>query len=141
MATLKPEKVARIIVHHSASDRDTTTPDDIYRWHRDRGWRDIGYQFVITGDGALHFGRPETMTGAHPKGHNTTSIGVCVTGNVEKQKPTPKQWKMLQLFLDRSMEKYELSRENVHYHQEFSATACCGKNLITMLREWRAETE
>jgi N-acetylmuramoyl-L-alanine amidase len=138
MGSLKAEQVARIIVHHSASDRDTTTPADIYRWHKERGWRDIGYQYIITGDGALHFGRPETMTGAHTKGHNRTSIGVCVTGNFEKSKPTPKQWRMLCLFLERTMQKYRLERANVHYHKEFSATACCGKNLISMVENWRA---
>ena len=135
MAKLK--KVQRLIVHHSASDRDTTTPADIYRWHKERGWRDIGYQFIITGDGALHFGRPENQTGAHTKGHNTTSLGVCVTGNFEKSQPTPKQWQMLVFWLERSMKKYGLRKEQVHYHKEFSATACCGANLIAKLEAWR----
>tara|TARA_R100000664_G_scaffold27686_1_gene38536 strand:- start:6889 stop:7302 length:414 start_codon:yes stop_codon:yes gene_type:complete len=136
MARLK--NVSRVVVHHSASDRDTTTPETIYRWHRDRGWRDIGYHFIITGDGALHFGRPENQTGAHTKGHNQTALGVCVTGNFEKSQPTPKQWEMLTLFLQRCIDKYGLHRRDIHWHQEFGNTACPGKNLISKLQEWRA---
>ena len=138
MAKLLPSQVKRIIVHHSASDRDSTTPQIIYRWHRERGWRDIGYQFIITGDGALHCGRPENQSGAHTKGHNRSSIGVCVTGNFQHEQPTAKQWNMLQLFLERCLLKYNLERSAVGYHKEFSATLCCGKNLINKLDDWRA---
>ena len=133
--------VHRIIVHHSASDRDRTTPEMIYNWHRERGWRDIGYQFVITGNGALHFGRPENQTGAHTKGHNLTSLGICVTGNFEKSTPTVAQWNMLIFFLERCIKKYKLSHANIHYHKEFAATACCGKHLIAKLEEWRTKRD
>ncbi len=77
--------ISLIVVHHSASPL-TTTAEQIRRWHtlakpNGRGWRDIGYQAVIEGDGALLPGRPIDRVGAHARGANTGSLGVCVVGN------------------------------------------------------------
>lgn len=53
--------------------------DEIKKWHtRDRGWSDIGYHFVIAPDGSIAVGRDVNKTGAHVKGHNTGSIGLCM---------------------------------------------------------------
>lgn len=54
---------------------------EIRRWHvEQRGWRDIGYHWVIDRDGALVPGRPETEIGAHVEGHNRGTIGICLLG-------------------------------------------------------------
>lgn len=74
-------EIHRLIVHHSASPRDVTTAQ-IRQWHVERnGWSDIGYHYVIEGDGALVVGRPFPQQGAHAKGANQDSIGVCVVGD------------------------------------------------------------
>jgi N-acetylmuramoyl-L-alanine amidase len=74
-------------MHYSATYEDQNVqPETIRQWHIARGWSDIGYHFVITQDGIRHFGRkPETATGAHVGGHNTNTIGVCVTGGLSRQ--------------------------------------------------------
>lgn len=79
-------KINEIIVHCS----DTTTSmqvdaDVIRQWHTDsppqgRGWSDIGYHFVILRDGTLQRGRPLGCVGAHVRGHNAHSIGICLVG-------------------------------------------------------------
>lgn len=73
-----------LIVHCSATpdDRDITAAD-IRRWHKARGWRDIGYHFVIRRNGAIEFGRKLEIAGAHVKGHNSDSIGVCLIGDTK----------------------------------------------------------
>lgn len=54
---------------------------EIRRWHvEERGWSDIAYHYIIGRDGSVGFGRPLETAGAHTKGHNANSIGVCLIG-------------------------------------------------------------
>jgi len=71
-----------IVVHCSDSPHPThDNIETIRKWHvEERGWADIGYHFVITKDGVVHKGRPIHIPGAHVKGHNKNSIGICLTG-------------------------------------------------------------
>ena len=84
---MKPEDVRWIIVHCSATPegRDVKA-SEIKRWHvEERGWSDIGYHWVIELDGNLEKGRHETKSGAHAKGFNSASIGVCYVGGVDSK--------------------------------------------------------
>ena len=81
------KKVDTIFVHQT-----TTRPDwmansnivekvaEIDKWHRDRGWRMIGYHYVIDRNGEVMKGRNEDEVGAHVAGHNTGSIGITLVG-------------------------------------------------------------
>ena len=69
-------KINLIVLHHSASPRETTNASMIRSWHLARGWNDIGYHRVIEADGQIMDGRPVQRRGAHAKGSNTTSIGI-----------------------------------------------------------------
>ena len=83
--------IDKIIVHCTATPEGRhTTVEDVRRWHLDRGWSDIGYHFLIYLDGSLHEGRPVEKQGAHCKGHNRNSIGICYCGGVEADGKTPK---------------------------------------------------
>ncbi len=72
--------VKRLIVHHSASSRDTSV-EQLRDWHKGRGFEDIGYHRVIDGKGALHATRELTVQGAHALGANHDSWGICVMGD------------------------------------------------------------
>ncbi len=74
-------QITEIILHCSdtVEGRDYTV-EDIDRWHKNRGWRSIGYHYVIYRDGTVHEGRPLKQIGAHCKGHNYHSIGICYIG-------------------------------------------------------------
>lgn len=62
---------------------------EITQWHQDRGWSTIGYHFVIRKDGTIEEGRNLDLQGAHCKGYNKNSIGICyVGGRSMKNKPT-----------------------------------------------------
>lgn len=77
-------KTNRVILHCSATpeSRDIGA-EEIKKWHLGRGWSDIGYHFVIRIDGTIERGRHLHLQGAHTKGHNHDSIGVCYVGGAE----------------------------------------------------------
>lgn len=77
--------ITLIIIHCSATPEGKDfTIEDIDSWHRQRGWKCIGYHYVIYLDGSIHPGRPESMVGAHCQNHNQHSIGVCYIGGLNK---------------------------------------------------------
>ncbi len=73
-------RIERVVIHHSASGRSTTFAQ-IRRWHVERGFSDIGYHFVVLANGRIRQGRPLPVTGAHARGKNSTSIGICAVGD------------------------------------------------------------
>jgi N-acetylmuramoyl-L-alanine amidase len=90
-----------IVVHCSATPEDMDIgAEEIRRWHKERGWSDIGYHMVIRRNGSIEFGRDDDAVGAHVRGYNDNSIGICLVGGTnKKQKPennfTPAQFKSL----------------------------------------------
>lgn len=74
-----------IIIHCSATPegRDVST-ETIKQWHLNRGWSDIGYHFIIELNGTVNIGRPIERSGAHARGYNSTSIGICYVGGCDK---------------------------------------------------------
>ena len=78
----------RIIIHCAATEQGKHfTVEDIRRWHLARNFRDIGYHYVIYIDGHIERGRPIKEQGAHAKGFNTDSIGICYVGGLINKKP------------------------------------------------------
>lgn len=88
--------IVKIIIHCSATQEGANfNAGDIKRWHLQRGFRDIGYHYVITLDGTIQTGRPIEAPGAHAKGHNQNSIGICYVGGIDN-KLNPKDTRTLQ---------------------------------------------
>lgn len=78
------DKVKYIVVHCSATKEGMDyRARDIDRWHRERGFNSIGYHYVIDLDGCIEQGRGINQMGAHVKGHNNESIGVCYIGGLD----------------------------------------------------------
>ncbi len=73
-----------IIIHCTATKEGKDfRAKDIDRWHKEQGWKMIGYNYVIDLDGTVEEGRPLTMTGAHCKGWNNHSIGIVYVGGLD----------------------------------------------------------
>jgi len=73
-----------IIIHCSATREGwDIRAKDIDKWHKERDFAMIGYHYVIDLDGKVEVGRPLTMTGAHCKGWNDHSIGICYVGGLD----------------------------------------------------------
>lgn len=121
-------KINRLIVHCSASPEGRNdTIADIKRWHLDRGYRDVGYHYVIHLDGSIHKGRDESVMGAHVQGYNRDSIGVCYIGGIDLQKRpkdtrTDAQKASLLNILTELKAKYP--NATIHGHREFANKAC-----------------
>jgi len=78
---LDPQKIAYLVVHCSDTpDDDQLTARDIHDMHLGFGWDGIGYHRVIRRDGQVEYGRPDYWIGAHVKGFNDVSLGVCLIG-------------------------------------------------------------
>ena len=83
--------VKEIIIHCSATrEGQQISVDTIRDWHLAKGWNNIGYHFYIDLDGTINKGRDIDKIGAHCKGHNRNSIGICYCGGVETDGKTPK---------------------------------------------------
>lgn len=99
-------RINYIAVHCTATREGRhITVADIDRWHKQRGWRGIGYHFVIYLDGSIHLGRSLEQVGAHVSGHNKDSIGVVYVGGLDshgraKDTRTPAQKEALRSLLD-----------------------------------------
>ncbi len=116
-------KIDSIIIHCSASSSPFhDNVETIERWHKDRGFKQIGYHWVITRDGKLHQGRPEQVVGAHVEGHNKTSLGICLTGDKEF---TPEQMETLKLWVKHTMKRYSIAGEKVFGHRDFNKHKTC----------------
>ena len=119
-----------IIVHCSDSDYNKhDNIETIRKWHvEENHWSDIGYHYVITKDGAVHPGRNIQREGAHTKGFNENSIGICVTG---KRKFSPEQFASLKELCEDLMEQYGLERYDVLHHRDFDQKRSCPNFNLT----------
>lgn len=122
--------INEIIVHCSATpEGQNVTAADIRRWHTaGNGWSDIGYHFVVRLDGAAEPGRPLAQTGAHCRGHNARSVGICYVGGLAADGRTPKDTRtpaqraaLLTLLKEL---KQQFPGAAIHGHRDFAAKAC-----------------
>ena len=89
-------RITEIILHCSATPEGKDyTVNDIRRWHKQQGWSDIGYHYVIYRNGHIEPGRDIDISGAHCEGHNSNSIGVCYIGGVARNGKTAKDTRTL----------------------------------------------
>lgn len=122
-------RITEIIVHCTATPegRDVSV-DEIRRWHKQQGWSDIGYHYVVARNGRVEPGRPIDIAGAHCVGHNTHSVGVVYVGGLAADGRTPKDTRT-------TMQRNELRRllvalkmiypeAKIYGHRDFAAKAC-----------------
>lgn len=130
-------RIVFIVLHCSDSDVAAhDNPQTIEEWHLARGFTAIGYHFVITQDGVVHTARPEHITGAHCKGHNANSIGICLTG---RHKFSGKQFASLKELCKGLCQKYGLEKTDILGHCDLSKSKTCpnfGHREIIAAWEW-----
>lgn len=75
-----------IAIHCSATKPSMDVPvERIDKWHKRRGWSGIGYHYYIRRNGAIFLGRDLKTPGAHVRGFNNESIGICYEGGIDEQ--------------------------------------------------------
>ena len=123
-------QINKIIVHCSATREGQDIPvETIKKWHIEgRGWSDIGYHFYIDINGNIQKGRDIAKIGAHCKGQNRNSIGLCYCGGVEADGKTPKdtrtdEQKDALLAVLRTL-KAMYPEAIIHSHNDYANKAC-----------------
>jgi N-acetylmuramoyl-L-alanine amidase len=120
-------EINKIIVHCTASpDYMDIGASTIDKWHKGRGWSGIGYHYVIRRNGEIEKGRPDARIGAHARGANRDSIGICWVGT---NNISPEQEKSLFSLISYLMGKYNVKGENVLGHREAVKTDKTCPNL------------
>lgn len=136
-------KINKIIIHCSASDFGNA--QRIREWHLERGWSDIGYHYVINNgkvfkddkinqmvqDGFIEKGRDDSIVGAHTQGQNSNSIGICLIGNKDF---TKEQFFSLNTLLDSLLKAYNLTKNDVYGHYNFSSKTCPNFNVQEFMK-------
>jgi len=142
-----------LVIHCSASDNPgDDSPERIHLLHTGNkktpiiwgryhthcfGWKDTGYQFIITQDGVTHRARPVEKAGAHCKGFNKTSIGICLTGD---QEFTEAQFRALAVLVDKLILEHDLSIIDVMGHRDLDKTKPCPNfDVHEILRKYKAQ--
>ena len=122
--------INEIIIHCTATPQGReVSVATIAKWHRERGFKTVGYHFVIHLDGKVEAGRPIEQAGAHCLAHNENSIGICYVGGTDangnaKDTRTDAQKQALKTLVQKLMKQYKLTAQQVHGHNEFANKAC-----------------
>lgn len=129
-----------IVVHHSASAIGSAAQID--RWHKDKGWDGLGYDFVIgngTGspDGAIEVGFRwrQQLVGAHARVSggsnymNEHGIGICLVGDFDRTQPSPAQMRSLERLATFLADYCRIPPSNLRLHGEVKSTDCPGKHF------------
>jgi N-acetylmuramoyl-L-alanine amidase len=121
--------IKEIIIHCSATrEEQQVSVDTIRDWHLAKGWNNIGYHFYIDLNGIINKGRDIDKIGAHCKGHNRNSIGICYCGGVETDGKTPKDTRTQEqkdslLHVLKTL-KAMYPEAVIYSHNEFANKAC-----------------
>ena len=128
-----------IVIHHSATADGGAARFD--KAHKEKGWDELGYHFVIgngtdTADGLVEVGGrwPLQKHGAHAKTpdnrYNDHGIGICLVGNFEETRPTAKQLASLNKLVAFLADRYRIKQADIIGHKNTGKqTDCPGRNL------------
>ncbi len=124
--------------------------------HKRRGFRTVGYHFVIRRNGEIETGRPLMQQGAHVKGHNRDNIGICLIGGVDdNNKPennfTRNQFDSLRYLITDLSSKYGIKEVDIKGHRDWFPDLngdgildrrdwlkdCPAFTLAKLLQEWK----
>ena len=120
--------INEIIIHCTATKAGRElTIDELRAWHKQKGFKDVGYHYVVMPDGEIKNGRPITMCGAHYKGHNANSIGLAYVGGLDangKPADTRTQQQRDALKVAVQVLRDVFGDVPVHGHNEYANKAC-----------------
>lgn len=127
-------KPSFIIIHHSLTrDSGTVSWQAIRRYHVEiLGWVAIGYQLGIekvNGEYEILMGRMLDEAGAHTKGMNARSIGICVVGNFDEDELLREALAILLELCRSLMDIFGIPVENIKRHSDYADKSCPGRKF------------
>ncbi|XP_076679571.1 peptidoglycan recognition protein 3 [Andrena cerasifolii] len=144
MKNLATDPPPFIIVHHSATDGCTTRAicqarlRSFQNYHmNEKGWGDIGYNFVVGEDGNVYEGRGWGKHGAHSVSYNSKSIGICVIGNFVGHNPNAAAIQAIQTLISYGVSIGKIKEDyTLLGHRQTASTTCPGDSLYRLLETW-----
>lgn len=123
----KMRQIKEIIIHCTATEAGKDfSVKDIRTWHVQKGWKDVGYHYIIRIDGTIEKGRDISKIGAHCKNHNSYSIGICYVGGLLQSRPsdtrTKEQRSALVMLLTMLLELFPNAK--IYGHRDFAKKDC-----------------
>lgn len=129
------DRINLIVVHHSASIGQTA--QDYARYHvLSKGWAAIGYHFVIERNGTIIQANPLTAISNHTAGQNSRSIGICLSGDFTRQKPSYQQLNSLKKLIAHLRRQFPQQLQ-VAGHRDHGQTSCPGHHLYQQLYKFK----
>jgi len=128
-------KATRVILHHSGDAAYGKQFNKINTWHRQQGFPKsslnyyVGYHYVIERDGTIKQARQENEIGAHDQGENVDSIGICLVGDFNKERPTESQANAAARLFGFVRARHGISLTRVENHRVDDTTDCPGSNI------------
>ncbi|XP_067450393.1 peptidoglycan recognition protein 5 [Thunnus thynnus] len=138
----------RVIIHHTALANCKDQKDcmdqlvSIQRMHmKERAFDNIGYNFLVGGDGTVYEGRGWGVVGAHTKGNNHDSLGIAFMGNFNYDTPSKEAISSVRQLLESGVCEGFLHPQFVLFgHRDLGNTECPGQKLYAALPQLRRST-
>ncbi|XP_050360495.1 uncharacterized protein LOC126780241 isoform X1 [Nymphalis io] len=138
------QPVPWVIIMHTATETCLTQSQCVLRvrliqsFHiESRGWYDIGYNFLVGGDGSVYYGRGWDYEGAHTKGYNKYSIGIAFIGTFNNDPPSKQQIAACQKIIKRGVQLQKLSKDyKLFAHRQLMSTLSPGDELYNIIKKW-----
>ncbi|XP_028130984.1 peptidoglycan-recognition protein SB1 [Diabrotica virgifera virgifera] len=138
-----------VVIHHSETPPCPVTEkckqrvkNIQYDHINNRGWSDIGYNFLIGGDGNVYEGRGWGLQGSHCPNYNSRSIGICLIGDFQNHLPSAGQLEALKNLIDCGVQNNKISSSyKLIGHRQGRQTKCPGDALyeeVTKMPHWEA---
>lgn len=111
---------------------------DIQDYHIEtKGWDDIGYNFLIGGDGSVYVGRGWDYKGAHSRIFNQRSICIAFIGSYFKHSPPQRSLNAAQQLMQEGVEMNKLSKDyRLYGHRQLIPTISPGNRLYEIIQTW-----
>uniref|UniRef100_A0A3P8U5H4 Peptidoglycan recognition protein 5 n=1 Tax=Amphiprion percula TaxID=161767 RepID=A0A3P8U5H4_AMPPE len=140
--TLK-SPAGKVVIHHTALLSCTGLAEckariaSIQRGHmKERGFDDIGYNFLVGGDGTVYEGRGWGVVGAHAKGHNSDSLGIAFMGNFNNEAPSKEAIQSVKGLLQSGVsQSFIAPKFGLFGHRDLGKTECPGEKLYAAIQQ------
>ncbi|KAH8235039.1 hypothetical protein KR032_007980 [Drosophila birchii] len=136
--------VSNVIIHHTATEGCDREEVCIYRMQiiqtfhmKSLGWPDIGYNFLVGGDGQIYVGRGWHIQGQHVKGYGAISISIAFIGTFVNMEPPACQIEAARRLMEEGVRLHKLHPDyHIYAHRQVSPTESPGQKLYEMMQHW-----
>jgi len=133
-----------VVILHTATENCSTQAECVFivrhiqTFHiESNGWNDIGYSFVVGGDGNVYEGRGWDTEGAFARGYNSRAIGIAFIGTFTTDLPVPNMILAGKQLIDRGVELEKISAGyKLLAHRQLSPTESPGQAFFELLKTW-----